>query len=36
MARMFHTLSETVFSDAQIFKDRDQALQWLGESGPAV
>jgi hypothetical protein len=31
MVRMFHTLSEVAFSDAQIFKDRDQALQWLGE-----
>jgi hypothetical protein len=31
MLRMFHTLSEVAFSDAQIFKDRDQALQWLGE-----
>jgi hypothetical protein len=31
MLRMFHTLSEAAFSDAQIFKDRDQALQWLGE-----
>jgi hypothetical protein len=30
MLRMFHTLSEAAFSDAQIFKDRDQALQWLG------
>ena len=30
MLRMFHTLSETAFSDAQVFKDRDQALQWLG------
>ena len=34
MLRMFHTLSETAFSDAQIFRGRDQALQWLGEFGP--
>ncbi len=34
MLRMFHTLSESVFSDAQIFRDRDQALQWLDEKGP--
>ena len=33
MLRMFHTLSESVFSEAQIFRDRDEALQWLGESG---
>jgi len=33
---MFHTLSEAASSDAQIFRDRDQALQWLGESGPAA
>jgi hypothetical protein len=32
--RMFHTLSESAFSEAQIFRDRDEALQWLGESGP--
>jgi hypothetical protein len=31
MLRMFHTLSEAAFTDAQIFRDRDQALQWLGE-----
>ncbi len=36
MLRMFHTLSETAFTDAQIFRDRDQALQWLGEPGPAA
>ena len=35
MVRMFHTLSEAAFSDAQVFRDRDQALQWLGEFGPA-
>jgi NAD(P)-dependent dehydrogenase (short-subunit alcohol dehydrogenase family) len=34
MLRMFHTLSESAFSAAQIFRDRDEALQWLGESGP--
>jgi hypothetical protein len=34
MLRMFHTLSESAFSEAQIFRDRDEALQWLGESGP--
>jgi hypothetical protein len=34
MLRMFHAFSDTVFSDAQIFWDRDQALQWLGDSGP--
>jgi hypothetical protein len=32
MLRMFHTLSEAAFSDAQIFRDRDQALQWLDET----
>jgi len=32
--RMFHTLSESAFSEAQIFRDRDEALQWLGESAP--
>jgi hypothetical protein len=32
--RMFHTLSESAFSEAQIFRDRDEALQWLGKSGP--
>jgi len=36
MLRMFHTLSESVFSDAQIFRDRDQALQWLAEPRPAA
>ena len=30
MVRMFHTFSEAAFSDAQIFRDHDQALQWLG------
>jgi hypothetical protein len=35
MVRMFHTFSEAAFSDAQVFRDRDQALQWLGEFGPA-
>jgi hypothetical protein len=32
--RMFHTLSESAFSEAQIFRDRDEALQWLGKSAP--
>ncbi|MFV1977936.1 MAG: STAS/SEC14 domain-containing protein [Myxococcota bacterium] len=32
MLRMFHALSEAAFSDAQIFRDRDQALQWLDET----
>ena len=32
--RMFHAFSESAFSDAQIFRDRDEALQWLGDSGP--
>jgi hypothetical protein len=32
--RMFHTLSESAFTEAQVFRDRDEALQWLGESGP--
>jgi hypothetical protein len=32
MVRMFHTLSEAAFSDAQIFRHRDQALRWLGET----
>ncbi len=36
MLRMFHTLSEAAFSDAQIFRGRDQALQWLGGFGPAA
>jgi hypothetical protein len=36
MTRMFHAFSEAAFSDAQIFRDRDQALQWLDEFGPAV
>jgi len=36
MLRMFHTLSETAFNDAQIFRDRDQALQWLAEPGPTA
>ena len=36
MVRMFHTFSEAAFSDAQIFRDHDQALQWLGEFGPAA
>ena len=31
MLRMFHTLSEAAFSDAQFFRDRDQALRWLDE-----
>jgi hypothetical protein len=34
MLRMFHTLSESAFSETQIFRDRDEALQWLGESAP--
>ena len=34
MLRMFHAFSDTAFSDAQIFWDRDQALQWLGDFGP--
>ncbi|MBW1844511.1 MAG: STAS/SEC14 domain-containing protein [Deltaproteobacteria bacterium] len=33
MLRMFHTLSESAFSEVQIFRDRDEALQWLGGSG---
>ena len=32
--RMFHTLSEGAFSEAQIFRGRDEALRWLGDSGP--
>jgi len=32
--RMFHSFSESAFLEAQIFRDRDEALQWLGESGP--
>jgi hypothetical protein len=32
--RMFHSFSESVFSETQIFRDRDEALQWLGESAP--
>jgi hypothetical protein len=32
--RMFHTLSESAFTEAQIFRDRDEALQWLDELGP--
>jgi hypothetical protein len=36
MVRIFHTLSEAAFSDAQIFRDRDQVLQWLDEPGPAA
>jgi len=35
MARMFHTLGEAAFSDAQVFRDRDDALAWLGGFGPA-
>jgi hypothetical protein len=34
MVRMFHAFSDAAFSDAQIFWDRDQALQWLGDFGP--
>ena len=34
MLRMFHTLSESAFAETQIFRDRAEALQWLGESGP--
>jgi len=34
MLRMFHSFSESAFSAAQIFRDRDEALQWLGESAP--
>jgi hypothetical protein len=33
MLRMFHTLSESAFSEAQIFRDCDGAIQWLGETG---
>jgi hypothetical protein len=36
MLRMFYTLSEAAFPAAQIFRDRDRALQWLVESGPAA
>jgi NAD(P)-dependent dehydrogenase (short-subunit alcohol dehydrogenase family) len=32
--RMFHSFSESAFLETQIFRDRDEALQWLGESGP--
>lgn len=32
--RMFHSFSESAFLEAQIFRYRDEALQWLGESGP--
>jgi NAD(P)-dependent dehydrogenase (short-subunit alcohol dehydrogenase family) len=35
MARMFLTLGESAFSDAQVFRDRDDALAWLGGFGPA-
>jgi hypothetical protein len=31
MSRMFHALAESAFSSAQIFRDRDEALRWLGE-----
>jgi hypothetical protein len=34
MLRMFHALAESAFSDAQVFRDRDDALAWLGEFGP--
>jgi len=34
MLRMFHTLGESSFSDAQIFRNRDDALAWLGEFAP--
>jgi hypothetical protein len=34
MLRMFHSFSESAFSAAQIFWDRDEALRWLGESAP--
>ena len=32
--RMFHSFSEGAFADTQIFRDRDEALQWLAEFGP--
>jgi len=35
MLRMFHTLGESAFSDAQIFRDLDAALQWLHPVGPS-
>lgn len=34
MLRMFHSLSDAAFTNAQIFRDRDQVQQWLGEPGP--
>ncbi len=34
MLRMFHSFSESAFSAAQIFRDRDEAIQWLGEFDP--
>jgi len=34
MLRMFHAFSESAFSAAQVFRDRDEALRWLGESAP--
>ncbi|MBW2495112.1 MAG: STAS/SEC14 domain-containing protein [Deltaproteobacteria bacterium] len=32
MLRMFHTFAESAFSAAQVFRDRDEALRWLGEA----
>jgi NAD(P)-dependent dehydrogenase (short-subunit alcohol dehydrogenase family) len=34
MLRMFHSFSESAFSEAQIFRDRDEALKWLDDFGP--
>ncbi len=34
MLRMFHSFAESAFSAAQVFRDRDEALRWLGESAP--
>jgi hypothetical protein len=34
MMRMFHTFSESAFSEAQMFRDRDEALQWLARTDP--
>ena len=33
MLRMFHTFSESAFLEAQVFRDLDEALQWLDELG---
>jgi len=32
--RMFHAFSEGAFSEAQIFRNRDEALKWLDDVGP--